>query len=55
MPISWGSVPEAAVHYDVSTDTIRRWIKSGDLEARRLGPRLIRVKLINLEDAEPVD
>lgn len=44
-PIEWGTIPDAALKYKVSEKTIRRWITSGTLEARRLGPRLIRVNL----------
>jgi len=34
---------EAADRCDVSYRTIRRWIASGDLNAVRVGPRLIKI------------
>ncbi len=37
------SIEEAANALDVSTRTIRRHIAAGTLEARRVGPRLIRI------------
>jgi excisionase family DNA binding protein len=42
---AWGSIAQAAAHYDVSRDTIRRMIARGEIYAERLGPRLIRVDL----------
>ncbi|WP_426319927.1 helix-turn-helix domain-containing protein [Microbacterium sp. E-13] len=44
----WGTIQQAAIAYGVTEKTIRRWISSGVIEARRVGPRLIRV---NLESA----
>lgn len=41
----WCSIQEAADHFSVSPDTIRRMISRGEIEARRFGPRLIRVHL----------
>jgi excisionase family DNA binding protein len=37
------TIEEAAETYGVSTRTIRRYISSGRITARRLGPRLIRL------------
>jgi excisionase family DNA binding protein len=49
------SVARAAEHYDVSERTIRRWITSGQLPAWRIGPRVLRVDLDDLEKlARPV-
>ncbi|MGM1016772.1 MAG: helix-turn-helix domain-containing protein [Actinomycetota bacterium] len=42
---NWASIREAAAHYGVHRDTIRRLIVSGELYAKRIGPRLIRVDL----------
>ncbi|GAA1962597.1 excisionase family DNA-binding protein [Microbacterium aquimaris] len=45
----WCTISQAASALDVSRDTVRRWIVSGDLYAERLGPRLIRVDLGSVE------
>lgn len=37
------------MHYAVSIATIRRMIARGDIEARRIGPKLIRVKMESVE------
>jgi excisionase family DNA binding protein len=44
-----GSIQQAADHADVSTKSIRRWIAEGRITAYRVGPRLIRVDLDELE------
>ncbi len=44
----WGTVAAAAAELDVSVKTIRRRISDGTVEARRFGPRLIRVNLTTL-------
>jgi len=36
-------------HYDLSRQTVRRWIASGKITAYRVGPRLIRVDLEEIE------
>jgi len=41
----WVSIPDAAEYFDLSDDTVRRMISRGEVEARRFGPRLIRVNL----------
>jgi excisionase family DNA binding protein len=50
-PPLWGTIRDAADHYKVSSKTIRRYIADGTIEAKRLGPRLIRVNLASLEAA----
>ena len=45
----WGTIQDAANHYKVSTKTIRRYITGGMVEAKRFGPRLIRVNLASLD------
>ncbi|NLP85430.1 helix-turn-helix domain-containing protein [Microbacterium sp. CFH 90308] len=51
----WVPIPEAAEHYSLSDDTIRRMISRGEIEARRFGPRLIRVNLESiLAGAKPL-
>ena len=42
-------ITEAAAYADVSTRTIRRWIAAGMLPGYRLGPRLVKVDLADLE------
>ena len=37
------SIQRAALLLDVHEDTIRRWIRTGDLEAVRVGPKLLRI------------
>jgi excisionase family DNA binding protein len=39
----WITIAEAATRLSLSTKTVRRMISRGDLPARRIGPRLIRV------------
>jgi excisionase family DNA binding protein len=43
------SVQQAADRTGVSTETIRRWIRIGELPARRVGPRLIRIRVEDLD------
>ncbi|MFF0542097.1 helix-turn-helix domain-containing protein [Nocardia thailandica] len=43
------SLAQAAARYDVSVDTLRRWIRKGRLPAVRVGPRLIRVTVADLD------
>jgi len=44
-PSRWGTVREAAQELGVHTMTIRRYIKAGELPARRIGVKLIQVDL----------
>ncbi|MCH5644364.1 helix-turn-helix domain-containing protein [Gordonia sp. ABSL49_1] len=43
------SITVAAEYADVSTRTLRRYIASGRLTAYRVGPRLIKVDLNDLD------
>ena len=43
------SIAAAADHYDVSQQTVRRWIASGRITAHRVRPRLSRVDLDEIE------
>ncbi|MCT2041926.1 helix-turn-helix domain-containing protein [Pseudoclavibacter alba] len=45
----WVTIPTAADCLKVSTKTIRRMIARGEIEARRIGPRLIRVRMDKLD------
>lgn len=45
----WGTVSEAALYMGVSTKTIRRRITDRTVEAKKFGPRLIRVNMSSLE------
>lgn len=53
------SLTEAAETLGVSTKTVRRYIADGDLDAVRLGRKLIRIKVDSLDDrmidAHPVN
>lgn len=49
MENEWLTVTEAAEYLGVSTKTIRNYIKSGRLEAERLGPKLILIHIEALE------
>lgn len=40
----WLTIEQTAELLQLSTKTVRRMISRGDLEARRIGPRLIRVR-----------
>jgi len=44
-----GSVADAAAYADVSSRTIRRWIATGRLPGYRVGPRLVKVDLADLD------
>lgn len=43
MADQWLTLEQAAELLQVSVDTIRRMITRGEVDARRFGPRLIRV------------
>jgi excisionase family DNA binding protein len=43
------SLADSAAYADVSTRTIRRWISAGHLPGYRIGPRLIKVDLAELD------
>lgn len=47
---TWVSLADAAEHVGVTTRTLRRWIAAGTLPAYRVGRRLVRVNLEDLED-----
>lgn len=49
MKPSFISIEQAAKHTGVSAKTIRRRIADGSLSARRMGPRLIRIEVDELE------
>ena len=45
----WLSLQQAATIYGISVDTLRRHISAGRLPASRLGVRLIRVRVEDLD------
>lgn len=47
----WGTLADASEQFKLSKDTIRRMITRGEIEAKRFGPRLIRVNLTSIESA----
>ena len=46
----WGSIQAAADRLGCTTRTVRRMISRGDLAAYRVGPRLIRVDLNEVDN-----
>jgi excisionase family DNA binding protein len=54
-PRRFTSIEAAATYADVSTRTINRWIADGLLRAYRLGPRLVKIDLADLDQlARPI-
>lgn len=47
--IAYLSPQEAAAYVGTSSRTIRRWIASGRLPAKRFGPRTLRVHINDLD------
>jgi excisionase family DNA binding protein len=47
----WGTIAAAASVLGVDPVTVRRMITRGEIEARRFGPRLIRVNMVALAGA----
>jgi excisionase family DNA binding protein len=45
----WAPVQQTATYLGVDERTVRRYIASGRLDARRIGPRLIRVDRDSVE------
>jgi excisionase family DNA binding protein len=45
----WATVAAAAAYLAVNERTIRRWITSGTIPGKRVGPKLIRVDLNDLD------
>jgi excisionase family DNA binding protein len=49
------STTEAAIYADLSTRTIRRYIAEGRLPGYRVGPRLVKIDLDDLDSlAQPI-
>ena len=49
------TIAKAASHYEVTTRTVYRWIREGKLPAYRVGGRLLRIDLDDLDQlAQPV-
>ncbi|RCL89395.1 MAG: DNA-binding protein [Microbacterium sp.] len=52
---SWVSIETAAATFDLSVKTVRRMISRGEVDARRFGPRLVRVSVDSfVENARPL-
>jgi excisionase family DNA binding protein len=45
----WLSVTDAAIYCDVHYRTVRRWIAEGRLNAVRVGPKLLKVSVADLD------
>lgn len=50
MPERWATIREAADYLKVSVPTVRRMITRGEVQARRISARLIRVDLESLDN-----
>jgi len=51
----WVAISTITEEFDLSDDTVRRMIARGEIEARRFGPRLIRVNRASvLANARPL-
>lgn len=48
--VQWPTIQQAADALQVNTLTIRRRIADGTLEARRFGPRLVRINPVSLAE-----
>lgn len=48
---TWVPISEASTRFSLHPDTIRRMISRGEIEAKRFGPKLIRVNLGSVEAA----
>jgi excisionase family DNA binding protein len=54
-PRCLAGIADAAAYADVSTRTIRRYIADGRLTGYRVGPRLVKVDLADLDNlARPI-
>ncbi len=49
--VGWVPIDEASEYFSLHRDTIRRMITRGEIEAKRFGPKLIRVNLASIERA----
>ncbi|WP_373889766.1 helix-turn-helix domain-containing protein [Microbacterium sp. ASV81] len=49
-PIAPARLRQAAIRYDVSTRTLRRWIADGRIKAYGFTPRTLRVDLNELDN-----
>lgn len=55
VPRRLGSISDAATYADLSTRTIRRYIAEGRLTGYRVGPRLVKIDLAELDTlARPI-
>ncbi|KUI13393.1 hypothetical protein AU192_24745 [Mycobacterium lehmannii] len=45
----WVDIKQAADYLSMGVPTIRRYIASGKLPARRVGPKLIRIRVSDLD------
>ncbi|MGV0581388.1 helix-turn-helix domain-containing protein [Mycolicibacterium elephantis] len=52
----WATIKQAAEYYQISDRTVRKMIANGDLKAKRIGSRSIRIdrdSLLELGDYRP--
>lgn len=55
MSKTWVSVREAARLLEVSHTTIHNWIEAGHLAATRIGPKIIRIEMSEIERLKTTD
>lgn len=48
---AWASIDQVAEYLQVSKDTVRRMIAREDIQARRFGPKIIRIDMNQLYDS----
>jgi excisionase family DNA binding protein len=47
--VEWLSVEEVAEKLSVSVPTVRGWLARGELRGHRLGERLIRIRVVDVD------
>ncbi len=50
-PENWVDAQQVAQHFGVTLRTVRRWIKDGTIPAHRIGPKLLRFDLAEVDAA----
>lgn len=45
---TWLSIASIAARFEVDAKTVRRWVSSGQVDARRFGPKLLRISVASV-------